>query len=295
MIAMHPDVVMVPMETHIYRLVYEPFIALPNRDLRQRLRSWKGILRRYGLKPLLFGIQPCHIWRGILQNHQILQRENAYGLHGLVRYSELKSLMKAVRTQPANDLTQAEDLIAALFDCFFQHQGGTENQTLLEKTPMHIRYVDRILRRFSDAKVIEAIRDGRDVCVSYNALAQQQRWARLGTQRAIQQWKQCIQWGEKYRAQAEFKARIHSVRYESLKANSQEGLREIFDFAGLACNQPKLDEIIQATDISQIHEKGEGHYVRKGAIGEWKTRLTEDERAICQNIAGEQLKQLGYD
>lgn len=294
LIGSHPDVIMVPAETHIYRLIYEPFVTLPTWTRQRRFRSWKGIWRRYGLKPLLFGLQPSDIWRGILRDYQILNRPNSHGLHNLICYQDFQALIETVRTQPGSELERAEQSIAALFDRFFEQQQGNPHQTLLEKTPMHIKYVDRILELFPHARIVEVVRDGRDVCVSYNALAKQYAWARIGTAGAIGQWKRCINWGKKFRTQTEFAPRIHTVRYEVLKANPDASLQQIFDFARLNWNELQIKEIVQAADISQIDRKGEGQYIRAGRVGDWKNKLSQTEIELCQKIAGEELKALGY-
>lgn len=56
-----------------------------------------------------------------------------------------------------------------------------------------------------------------------------------------------------------------------------------------------LDEIISKTDISQVKNKGEGQPVRKGAVGEWRTRLSAREMALWQELAGDVLSDLGYE
>lgn len=296
LIARHPNVVAVPRETHVYRLVYEPFLELPKWNWQKRLRSWKGILRRYGLKPLLFGFKPKDIWRGILREHQILNKPDSHGLHGLVGYGDLSLLIKAICVEvPETNrgLVQAEELIAAMFNRFFE-QSGKPGQTVLEKTPMHIRYVEQILWRFPEARIIEVVRDGRDVCVSYNALAQQQRWARIGTAGAIRQWKHCVEWGELIRERPGLRNRLHTVRYEALKADPQRSLRQVFQFANLISDEQQIEEIVKAADINQIAKKGEGQYVRSGSVGDWKEQLSEAEIAMCNEVAGEQLARLGY-
>lgn len=296
LIAGHPNVVAVPRETHVYRLVYEPFVELPRWKWQKRWRSWKGILRRYGLKPLLFGFQPADIWQGLLRDYQILNKPDSHGLHGLVSYGELKELIKAIRTEVPNTnrgLVQAEELIAAMFDRFFA-QHGQLGQTVLEKTPMHIRYAEQILWRFPEARIIEVVRDGRDVCVSYNALAQQQPWARIGTAGAMRQWKQCVEWGELIRERPSFSNRVHTVRYEALKADPQRSLQQVFEFANLEWNEIQIEQIVKQTDISRVTQKGDGQYVRSGSVGDWKEQLSEAEISLCHNIAGEQLVRLGY-
>ena len=117
----------------------------------------------------------------------------------------------------------------------------------------------------------------------------------MGTADAIRQWKQCIEWGEIIRERSGLRERVHRVRYEALKANLNQSLQQIFEFANLAWNQQQVAEIVKAADISRITEKGEGHYVRSGLVGNWQEQLSESELAMCNEIAGEQLVRLDYD
>ena len=288
LIGSHPDVVTVPGETHLYPLIYRPFIELPSWSLKRRLSSWKGILRRYGLKPLLMGFHSSDIWRGILRDYQILNRPNSHGLHLLVSQTQIKALLKTAQTQSGTASQQAEYLISEMLDVFFT-QNGKPNQTLLEKTPLHIRYVDRILSYFPEARIIEVLRDGRDVCVSYNALAQKYAWARIGTAGAIRQWKQCINLGKKFRKQSDFASRIYPVFYENLKSDPIACLEQILDFAQLIWHPHQVEMIVRSSDISHIRDRGEGQYVRSGLVGEWKERLSNTEISVCQDIAGKEL------
>ncbi|MGB7250619.1 MAG: sulfotransferase, partial [Phormidesmis sp.] len=230
LIASHPDVVAVPIESHNYELIYEPFVKLPTWDLQRRMQSWKGIIRRYGPKPLLFGFEPVDAWRGILRDYQILDHYT-HGLHGLVSYAELKALVKKVRRQPLCEPERAEQLIVEMLDLFFEKNGGDRSKMLSEKTPLNIRYADRLLRLFPESRMIEVVRDGRDVCVSYNALAKRQPWARIGTDGAIGLWRSCVRHGNRFRSQPEFAQRMQLVRFEEMKQDPEAGLQQMFDFA----------------------------------------------------------------
>ena len=55
-----------------------------------------------------------------------------------------------------------------------------------------MRYIDLILRQFPEAKGIEIIRDGRDVCVSYQARAKTKRWTRKSTKSIAKTWNKLI-------------------------------------------------------------------------------------------------------
>ena len=289
----HANVLAVPRETHVYRLVYEPFVELPTWNWQRRLQSWKRIIRRYGLKPLLFGFRPMDIWQGILREHQILNHPDSNGLHCLVNYRDLKRLIEAIRREVPDTnrgLLQAEELIAAMFVKFFEHH-GQPGQTILEKTPMHIHYAEQILWRFPEAQIIEVVRDGRDVCASYNALAQQKNWAQVETAGAIQHWKQCVELGQLIRERPGLRIRVHTVRYEALKADPERCLRQIFQFANLKWNEEQVEAIVAAEDINRMQHKGS---ISSETVGDWKQKLSVAEIAMCEEIAGEQLAQLGY-
>ncbi|MEO1590246.1 MAG: sulfotransferase [Cyanobacteria bacterium J06632_22] len=289
----HPDVVSIPIETHAYRLIYEPFLSLSQQSLQQRCKAWKGILRRYGPKPLLLGFEAKDIWRGILRDYDILNRPTSHGLHALANRETFRTLLQSAQASSDSVINQAENFIAYLLDHFYEQQ-GYPGMTLLEKTPLHLRYVEPMLRRFPEARVIEVIRDGRDVCVSYNALAKTQTWARIGTAGAIRQWRRCIEWGEAHRSQPDLTARILPVRYEQLKAHPTEQLAHIFDFAGLHWHPQQLQHIVQAHDIERIRYRGEGQYVRQGRVGSWRQAMSTADQQLCTTLAGQQLTQLGY-
>ena len=289
----HPDVVSIPTETHAYRLIYQPFTHLPKQTFSQRLKAWKGILRRYGPRPLLLGFDASDIWRGILRDYDILNQPNSHGLHGLANRETFKALLQAAQTRSDSVLDQAETLIAHLLDHFYKQQGYPD-MTLLEKTPLHLRYVEQLLTRFPEARVLEVIRDGRDVCVSYNALAKTQTWARIGTAGAIRQWRRCIEWGEAHRSQPSLADRILPVRYEQLKTQPTEQLEKIFDFTGLRWHPQQIQHILQAHDIERIRHRGEGQYIRQGRVGDWQNVLSAAEQQLCETIAGQQLARLGY-
>ncbi|MGD1804425.1 sulfotransferase [Dapis sp. BLCC M126] len=169
-----------------------------------------------------------------------------------------------------------------------------ENNILLEKTPQHFRYIDVILNQFPEAKSIEIIRDGRDVCVSYQARSKTARWARQSTTSMIKIWKKAIETVEKVKADPEIGDRIYSVRYENLRTDPQQELSKIFDFIGLDYDSTLIDKIIDTTDISKVKNKGEGKHIRQGSIGEWQTRLSPEDIGLWEELGGDTLARLGY-
>ena len=88
--------------------------------------------------------------------------------------------------------------------------------------------------------------------------------------------------------------RIYSVRYEQLRANPVDEMAQIFSFAGLECDRPQLEDIVHQRDIRNIQTKGEGQHVFKGAVGDWRSRLSPEEIEAIHRVAGTTLEQLGY-
>jgi len=295
MIGNHSDVLAIPNESHAYSITYNNFTYLKNQELKKRFRSAKWIWKSYGLKPLLFGIKSEYLWQGIFKQYKIFQKsKEKLGLHNLVSYTELEELIARASSSSEDDLTKVRILIQLMFDRFFEKNGGTENNILLEKTPQHFRYIDVILNQFPEAKSIEIIRDGRDVCVSYQARAKMASWAKQSTNGIAKTWKIAIEKVEISKANPKISDRIYSVRYENLRTHPQEELSKIFNFIGLDYDQTLIDEIIDATDISKVKNKGEGKHIRQGSIGEWQTRLSPEDIAIFQELAGDTLTRLGY-
>lgn len=295
MIGKHPLGLPVPSESHAYSTVYDPFTYLPQWSFQRRQQAAAWVIRHYGLKPLLTGITPQDIWRSLPGFYDLYkQGKNTIGLHRLANREDFTRLLHQAKSREGSDLSKAEDLIAALFQHFFEANQGTAEHIMLEKTPMHIRYVDKILSRFPEAKVIEVVRDGRDVDVSYKARAKTQRWAHDDSRRVIGQWQRCVNLGARFHGDPQFAERIYRVRYEQLRANPTQELCQAFDFLGLEYTSNLMSQIVAANDISQVASKGEGLHVRKGSVGEWRSSLSQEQIDLWRELAGETLEKLGY-
>lgn len=88
----------------------------------------------------------------------------------------------------------------------------------------------------------------------------------------------------------ELSHRVHTVRDEILKADPQEGLRQVFQFANLEASKSQIEEMVKATDISRIAKKGEGQYVRSSSVGDWKQHLSAAEIILCNKMALELIQ-----
>ena len=291
----HPDVISAPRESHLYRLIYQPFTYVTKLGTAERWKQGASFLKNYGVWPMIFGASSDTVWRGILRNYRRYDgAAGNVGLHTIVSYPELTALIREVRQAPGEDLEHAKHLIKVIIDRYFYQAGGEAHNLFVEKTPMHISCSDVILKQFPEAKVIIINRDGRDVCASWQARAKTQKWARRSTEKLIKQWKRCVELSRQFQADPQIKDRIRMVRYEDLRKQPEEESAKLLDFLELSYTPEQVKGFVNKLDIKKVTLKGENEHVRKGHVGDWKQSLSEQDIHLWQTKARETLLQLGY-
>ena len=111
-----------------------------------------------------------------------------------------------------------------------------ENKTIengkkrwIEKTPIHIKYIDKILEFFPEAKIVLMVKDGRDVV---NSLYK--RWKRFDT--SLLRWIEDNEAGLKYKNHNS----VLYVYYEDLIADTIPTLKKICKFV----NEPYQNDLL---------------------------------------------------
>jgi hypothetical protein len=179
-----------------------------------------------------------------------------------------------------------------------------------EKTPGYVRNMDSIATVLPEAHFIHLIRDGRDVALSRRArgMGADKPMAKTATL-----WRRRI---EDARSQArKLDGRYLEVRYEDLVADPEPQLRRIcelieldFDSAMLRHADAAPERLAELGDLAaagerQARDAGEravAHARAKGPAttartGAWRTEMDEDDRHEFETVAGELLRDLGYD
>jgi len=266
----HPLVVTGP-ESHAYSQILGPFVDL---DLHGRA-GWRRVLDRW--------------WRG-------RRRDLEAGLHMWASFPALcRWVTAAMATPDLADDARAERVIEALFDAYFVAHGGGDDRLLLEKTPQHVLWIDRILTRWPDARVIEVLRDGRDVCVSLEMRSATQRWAPRERRRQIEAWVTAVSAGLAFRENPAFSGRIHLLRFEDVKAAPVDEAERLLDFVGLPTSRTEAARMLDAVSIDRHERKGAGRHVRSGAVGDWRRHFTAEDRTLFETLAGDLACQVGYE
>jgi Sulfotransferase family len=167
----------------------------------------------------------------------------------------------------------------------------------VEKTPSHILYLAEVFKIYPQCKVLMVIRDGRDVACSI-----QDRTGSL--EEGI------IRWVTDNKAGQQFwpDPRVHTVRYEQMVEHLEASLRAIMKFLGEQFEErmlhyhetPKLyyANVIEKPDspFGDKHEQYRNWQINQPFFdgrGKWK-RLTESEKDLIKNIAGDMLIEYGY-
>lgn len=97
------------------------------------------------------------------------------------------------------------------------------------------------------------------------------------------------------------------LRFEDLKKNMESAVARMLDFFGVAAEPGAIRAAIANNTLERMREKEEqsktlhqarsgeeGRFVRKGAVGGWRERLTDDHLRLIDMYAGDAFRRMGY-
>ena len=86
------------------------------------------------------------------------------------------------------------------------------------------------------------------------------------------------------------------VKYEELKQNTYEILKNIYDFLDIIIIEQELQKIIDKYSFEKIpdSEKGSGKFYRAAATKDWKKNFSNNEQDIMNSIMTKTLEKFGY-
>jgi len=161
-----------------------------------------------------------------------------------------------------------------------------------EKTPHHLFYVREILADFPGAKIINLVRDGRDIAVEQLRSA----FGPRNIYSAAKIWKRSQREATRLRGLLPADTWL-DVRYEELVAEPERVLRDVTAFLGEAYDPALLDfhkgEIASRRGRTRDH-RPLGEPVSTNYTGIYKEHLSLHEQAVYATVAGEELLAAGY-
>ena len=212
---------------------------------------------------------------------------------------ELRRRIRAI------DPPNAADAIRAFYLLYAEREGKSRYG---DKTPGYVQEMVRIQRVLPEARFIHIIRDGRDVSLSHLRM----NWGPETYAESAKLWRNRIR---KARKQAPKVDHYMEIRFEELVADTEGVLRRVCDFVELEFDPVMLDYHERAE--GRLKEKArelprknrppqpaearlESHRLakeppRSDRIGMWRERMTPEEVAEYEAVAGDMLVALGYE
>lgn len=174
-------------------------------------------------------------------------------------------------------------------------------EIIAEKTPSHVKRIEKIFNLFPDAKVIIMVRDGRDAACSESY--------RLGSfEAAVKAWK-----GSVVHTLAHCNdSRVMLVKYEELVTEKSKICLDICNFIGIPWADVMLrhnererkwwDTAVRPADLTkpltgQNHKTNRNWQINQpiyDARGRWRKDMTQEQKVMFNSIAGSLLIKLGY-
>lgn len=173
-----------------------------------------------------------------------------------------------------------------------------------EQTPRYLFFLDEILAAFPDARVINMVRDPRDVLIS-----QKNKWKRrflgakaIPVREAIRAWanyhpyliaklwSSCIHQAARFHSDT----RVMTLRFEDLLENPEHTVRALVDFVGV----PFETEMLQVPHVgsSAGMDKPEQLGINPTRASGWKQGgLSRHDLAICEWVACREMLEQGYE
>ena len=226
-----------------------------------------------------------------------IQREG-YRTHGNPqRFSEeARAFLAALRKYPATP--------TALFSAFLCHEAVQNGKSIpCDQTPRNVFYIAELLRHYPQAKVVNMIRDPRDVLLS-----QKRKWHRRflgGTDMPLKEtfrdwinyhpitisriWHTAISTADRF-ADNE---RVMSVYFEELLANPEATVQRVCDFVGIAY----ADTLLQVPQVgsSSGADKPRQLGINSSRAHSWeKGELSSAEIYLCEMLNAPLMEKHNY-
>lgn len=172
-----------------------------------------------------------------------------------------------------------------------------------DQTPHNVFYLREIFDLFPEARVINLIRDPRNVLLS-----QKRKWKRrfLGAKNiprseALRSWVNYHPitisklWNGSVRAAERYANdnRVYSLRFEDLVDDPEDAVRKVCEFAGLSFDTSMLE--VPQIGSSSGPDNPQRRGINRDKAGNWQRGgLSQTEVFLCQKLTGTSMRQHGY-
>lgn len=216
------------------------------------------------------------------------------GPQNWIERDALESLLATARGSRLSGDAAAKHVIEGILDAFFDAHRGPLSRVVVEKTPAHVFYAERILDWWPEARVVELLRDGRDVSVSLEHKSRVEAWAPADRAAQATLWVKAVRRGAELKARTEFRGRWHTVRFEDLASDASGTVQRLFEFVGIDASSDVVSRVVESTAFAKANRPGNAHHLRKGVVGDWRNHFSDNDRQLFEALAGDVLREQGY-
>ena len=202
-------------------------------------------------------------------------------------------------------IIQKSELSALEIFKIFLAQISSKNQCEIscDQTPRNVFYIQEILNNFPEARIINLVRDPRDVLLS-----QKNKWKRRYFGASGIPKKESIRSYFNYHPITISKIwntainsikdnedpRLKTICFENFITYPEKNMKDICQFLEIEfdSNMLKVPSIGSSTGIDDLNKLG----IDKAKLGKWKSGgLSSSELYICQKMCSENMNDLGYE
>ncbi len=226
-----------------------------------------------------------------------LQKTGHYGLRDVNKYkAEAEHIVTSI---PDNELS----LLRLFKEFLFYETKKNQKRIPCEKTPRNLFYLDEIFEILPQSKIINMIRDPRDVLAS-----QKHKWQRRFLDGKQTPYRETLRswlnyqpitastlWNSSVNAIKWFShdERVYSVRFEDILNNPEKKVRELAAFL----NIPYYDNLLNVSQFnsSTVSDDSERLGINRERTGSWERGgVNNTEIYICQKINARLMIEHGY-
>jgi hypothetical protein len=230
---------------------------------------------------------------GIIENFNALAHEMAYGLR--VPFWRMPDANPAtfgneIAARAAEIEPSFAGVFAAMFERYAKH---VKKPRWGEKTPGNVFYIDRILEDFPNAQFVYIYRDCRDASAEFIE-------SQFGPTNA---YTAAVMWRDGQQAVKPFRETLSpdqwfNIKYEEFVRDPVNHLKSMCAFLG-----EDYDDALMAfhtTPVAQRRGKTKdnwalAHPITDRHVGIYKNQLSTDQQQILTWVAGDLMRDLGYD